>query len=117
MNRTSRVATLFAALGVAGCVVAPGPIEQQAGQANIACQQGDRRACNDAAYLQPAAAAERDQAQQQANVGTAVAAGVVGLVAGAAIVGSTNRGYRNDGYYRGPAYGGGYYGRPGYRRW
>jgi len=114
MTRPSRIATLFAILGLAGCVVAPGPVEQQAGQANFACQQGDQRACQDAAYLQQAASAERAQAQQDANVGTAVAAGVVGLVAGAAIIGAASNNDR--GYRRGPPPRR-YYGRPHYRRY
>ncbi|MBR0657300.1 hypothetical protein [Plastoroseomonas arctica] len=113
MSRPSRLATLFAILGLAGCVVAPGPVEQQATNASIACQQGYQQACNDAAYLQQAASAERNQAQQEANVGTALAAGIVGLAAGAAIVGSSDRGYR-----RGRPYNRGrYYGRPAYRRY
>lgn len=114
MHRPSRLVAVLAALGVAGCVVAPGPVEQQATQASIACQQGYQQACADAAYLQPAASAERAQAQQDANVGAAVAAGIVGLAAGAAIVGSSDRHY----YGRGRYYNRGrYYGRGHYRRW
>jgi hypothetical protein len=52
------------------------------------------------------------------NTGAAVAAGVVGLALGAAIVGSSDgrRGYYNDGYYERRAYYAPqpYYGRPYY---
>ncbi|MBS7813591.1 hypothetical protein [Roseococcus pinisoli] len=111
MTRAFRILAILTTASVTACTVAPGPVEQQAMQANIACQQGYVEACQTAAYLQPAASAERAQAQQQANVGTAVAAGIVGVAAGAAIA-SSSRPYYGRGYY-----GGGYYGRPYYRRW
>jgi hypothetical protein len=107
MTRPSRILALLSAVSVAACTVAPGPVEQQANQAGIACQYGDQEACRQAAYLQQAAQAERAQAQQNANVGTAVAAGLVGAAAGAAIVGASG-----PRYYSRPTY----YGR-GYRRW
>jgi len=110
MSRPFRILTVLAAASLAACTVAPGPMEQQATQANIACQQGYYQACQQAAYLAPAANAERAQAQQAANVGTAVAAGLVGVAAGAAIANSGPR-YYGRGYY-----GRGYYGR-GYRGW
>jgi Ni/Co efflux regulator RcnB len=119
MHRPSRLIVVVAAASLAACTVAPGPVEQQATQASIACQQGYQQACTDAAYLQQAASAERAQAQPDANVGTAVAAGVVGLAAGAAIVGSSGRHYRGRSYYgRGHHYRRGHhYGRGHYRRW
>ncbi|MBP0491459.1 hypothetical protein [Roseomonas indoligenes] len=93
--------------GLSACAPAgPGPYQQQANYAGYACQQGNPQACQDYQALAPAANAEAAQAQQNAVVGTAVAAGVVGAVAGAAIASSSRRGYRNRGYYRG---GGGYY--------
>ncbi|HEY4252556.1 MAG TPA: hypothetical protein VGM87_15190 [Roseomonas sp.] len=113
MYRPSRFVAVLTVLAVAGCTVAPGPVEQQATQASIACQQGYQQACTDAAYLQQAASAERAQAQQDANVGVAVAAGIVGLAAGAAIVGSSDRGYRRDRHYSR----GRYQDRSRYRRW
>ena len=106
MQLSFRILAIVSAAGLAACTVAPGPVEQQANQANIACQYGNYEACRQAAYLQPAASAERAQNQQAANVGTAVAAGLVGVAAGAAIAGSTGPRY----------YGRGYYGR-GWRRW
>ncbi|TCI00703.1 hypothetical protein EJV46_01280 [Roseococcus sp. SYP-B2431] len=111
MNPSFRVLAVAASVSMAGCAVAPGPMEQQANQANIACQQGYHEACRQAAYLQPAASAERAQNQQAANVGTAVAAGLVGVAAGAAIANSGPR-YYGRGYY-----GRGYYGRGYYRGW
>jgi hypothetical protein len=106
MPRPFRILAVLSAVSVAACTVAPGPVEQQATQANVACQQGYYDACRQAAYLQPAASAERAQAQQSANVGTALAAGLVGAAAGAAIVGAST-----------PYYGRGYYGRGYYRGW
>lgn len=111
MFRPIRLLALLVAAGTTACAVAPGPIEQQANQAGIACQYGNYQACQQAAYLQPAASAERAQAQQAANVGTAVAAGLVGVAAGAAIASSTGPRYYGRGYYGRP-----YYGR-GYHRW
>jgi L-amino acid N-acyltransferase YncA len=74
-------------------------------------------ACYDYQAVAPAANAEAYQQQQNAQVGTAVAAGLVGAVAGAAIVGSTrsNRGYYRGGrgYYRGDR---GHYRDRGYHR-
>lgn len=102
-----RILTLLAAASVTACAVTPGPYEQQATQANIACQQGSYEACRTAAYLQPAASAERAQAQQNAQVGTAVAAGLIGVAAGAVIADAARPGY----------YGRPYYGRGYYRRW
>lgn len=107
MLRPFRVLAMLAAASATACTVAPGPVEQQATQANIACQQGYYQACQQAAYLQPAASSERAQAQQTANVGTALAAGLVGVAAGAAIVGASSPGYYNRGYY----------GRGYYRGW
>ena len=108
MSRPIRLLALLAAASATACAVAPGPLEQQANQANFACQQGHYQACQQAAYLPPASSAERAQAQQAANVGTAVAAGLVGVAAGAAIASSTG-----PRYYYGPRY----YGRGYYRRW
>jgi hypothetical protein len=107
MLRPFRILAMLAAVSATACTVAPGPVEQQATQANIACQQGYYEACRHAAYLQPAASAEHAQAQQTANVGTALAAGLVGAAAGAAIVGASSPGYYNRGYY----------GRGYYRGW
>jgi hypothetical protein len=108
----------LAAIGLAACAPAPpGPYQQQAGNAAYACQQGIQQACYDYQAVAPAANAEAYQQQQNAQVGTAVAAGLVGAVAGAAIVGSTrsNRGYYRGGrgYYRGDR---GHYRDRGYHR-
>lgn len=104
MFRPIRILAVLAAASMTACAVAPGPVEQQANQAGIACQYGNYEACRQAAYLQPAASAERAQAQQAANVGTAVAAGLVGVAAGAAIASSAG-----PRYYGRPYYGRGYY--------
>lgn len=106
MPRSIRILAILAATGMTACTVAPGPMEQQANQAGIACQYGNYQACQQAAYLQPAAQAERAQNQQAANVGTAVAAGLVGVAAGAAIASTAAPRY---GYYGRPYYGRGYY--------
>lgn len=91
--------------GLAACApVGPGPYQQQANYAGYACQQGNTQACYDYQALAPAANAEAAQAQQNAAVGTAVAAGVVGAVAGAAIASSSRRSYRHRGYYRDRGY-------------
>ncbi|WP_426955839.1 hypothetical protein [Muricoccus radiodurans] len=103
---SARSLAILAAVGVSACAVAPGPYEQQAAAASQACYQGYTDACYQAQALQPAAAAERNQAQQNAQVGTAVAAGLIGAAAGAAIVSSSR-----------PYYGRPYYGRGYYRRW
>jgi hypothetical protein len=113
MSRPFRVLAVLATASMTACAVAPGPVEQQATQANIACQQGYQQACQQAAYLAPAANAERAQNQQAANVGTAVAAGLVGVAAGAAIASSGPRYYSRP-YYGRPYYG---YGRGYYRGW
>jgi hypothetical protein len=107
MQSPFRLVAVVATMGLAACAVAPGPVEQQAAQASIACQQGYKQACGTAAYLEPAASAERAQAQQDANVGTAVAVGLLGAVAGAAIVSSSQPRYYGRSYYR----------RGYYRRW
>ncbi len=109
MSRPFRILAVLATASMTACAVAPGPVEQQANQAGVACQYGNYEACRTAAYLQPAASAERAQAQQAANVGTAVAAGLVGAAAGAAIVGASG-----PRYYGRPYYG---YGRGYYRGW
>ncbi|WP_458095685.1 hypothetical protein [Roseomonas sp. WA12] len=120
-----RFAALLAAgsLVVAGCApvpVGPGPYQQQASNAAYACNQGIREACYDYQALAPAANAEAYQADQQAQqnavVGTAVAAGLVGAVAGAAIAGSSSRGrsYNRGRYYHRGGYDRGY--RRGYYR-
>lgn len=95
------------ALSLAACVVPPGPMEQQAALAAQACQAGNGYACADYQSLYPAAAAERAQNQQvqDAQVGTAVAVGALGLAAGAVIAGSSGGGHHRR-----------YYDRP-YRRW
>ncbi|MCK8784667.1 hypothetical protein M0638_09760 [Roseomonas sp. NAR14] len=99
-----RSIAVLAALSVTACATGPGPYQIQANQANYACQMGDPNACYAAQGLAPLAQAEYAQQQQQNNavVGTAVAAGALGIIAGAAIANS------------GPRYG--YYGR-GWRRW
>ncbi|WP_424813346.1 hypothetical protein [Roseococcus sp. YIM B11640] len=112
MMRASHILAVLAATSAAACTPAVGPMEQQATQANLACQQGYYEACRQAAYLQPAANAERAQNQQAANAGTALAAGLVGAAAGAAIVGASSPYYYRSGYY-----GRGYYGRGYYRGW
>jgi len=108
-----RLATvLIAASTASACAPVAGPYQVQADQAAIACQQGYREACYDYQAIAPAANAEAYQSQQDAAVGTAVAAGLLGAVAGAAIASSARP---SRGYYRG---GRGYdrgYGR-GYRR-
>ncbi|MFC0385765.1 hypothetical protein [Muricoccus vinaceus] len=115
-----RLAALLTALGTAAACapVGPGPYQAQATNAAYACQQGITQACYDYQAVAPAANAEAYQEQQNAQVGTAVAAGLLGAVAGAAIVGSTrDRGYRGRGHY-GPrrGYDRGYYGRGHYDR-
>jgi hypothetical protein len=96
---TFRLAALLVAGSVTGCAVTPGPYQQQAGSAAAACQQGIKEACYDYQALAPAANAEAAQQQQNAVVGTAVAAGLLGAVAGAAIASDNDRGYRR-GYYQ-----------------
>ncbi|WP_424136978.1 hypothetical protein [Roseomonas chloroacetimidivorans] len=99
---------------VVSCAPVPGPYQEQANNAAYACQQGIPQACADYQALAPAANAEAYQSQQNAAVGTAVAAGLLGAVAGAAIASSGDRGYRGRGHYRGH---GRYYGhRGGYHR-
>lgn len=109
------VALATALCTAAACApVGPGPYQAQANNAAYACQQGNRQACYDYQYIAPAADAETAQAQQNAQVGTAVAAGLIGAAAGAAIIGSSGRSH-----YRGRGYGGprrGYYNR-GYGRY
>ena len=110
LSRLSNAAVaLVAAGGLAACVPAVGPYEANASQAAIACQQGDQRACYDYQALAPAAQVEASQNAQNAAVGTAVTAGVVGAVAGAAIVGATAPRYYGRPYYRRPYYPGRYY--------
>ncbi|HEY8611185.1 MAG TPA: hypothetical protein VIL69_07835 [Roseomonas sp.] len=110
-------AMLTAGSLAAGCApVGPGIYQQQASNAAYACQQGIMEACQDYQALAPAANAEVYQQQQEAQVGTAVAAGLVGAIAGAAIASSTRsrrdyHGYR--GRYDGPR--GRYYHRGYYR--
>ncbi|SHI35877.1 hypothetical protein SAMN02745194_00127 [Roseomonas rosea] len=101
-----RLAALLTASSLAACAPGPaGPYQQQANSAAYACQQGIAEACQDYQALAPAANAEAYQQQQNAQVGTAVAAGVVGAIAGAAIASSARsdrRHYRGRGYYHRP---------------
>jgi hypothetical protein len=110
------MALLTAGSTLAACApVGSGPYQAQANNAAYACQQGIQEACYDYQNLAPAANYEAAQQQHQNNavVGTAVAAGVLGAVAGAAIAGSgRDRGYRGRGYYRDR-----HYGPRHYRRW
>ncbi len=107
----SHLAALVAMAALSACAPQVGPYEAQANAAATACSQGDRRACFEYQSIAPAAQAEAAQNQQNANVGTAVAAGVIGAAAGAAIVGATtsDRGYYNRPYYGRPYYRGGRY--------
>ena len=110
------VAALVALTTAVACApVGPGPYQQQASSAAYACQQGITQACYDYQAVAPAANAEVYQEQRNAQVGTAVAAGLVGAVAGAAIASSARRPhYRDRGYYEPRR---GYYGpRRGYYR-
>ncbi|TPG53367.1 hypothetical protein EAH89_16590 [Roseomonas nepalensis] len=116
-----RLVSLITALSTAAACApvgpgyyAQGPYQQQASGAAYACQQGIQQACYDYQAYAPAANAEVYQEQQNAQVGTAVAAGLLGAVAGAAIASSGRRShYRDRGYY-GPRRG--YY-RGGYHRY
>ncbi|WP_426960046.1 hypothetical protein [Muricoccus radiodurans] len=100
MSHSSRFLAILATASLTACAVAPGPVEQQATQAGVACQQGYYGACRTAAALQPAASAERARAEQNAQVGTAVAAGLVGVAAGAIIADAARPHYYGRGYYR-----------------
>ncbi len=110
-------AALATAAVLSGCAAVPGPYENQAASAAQACQWGNQRACYDLQALQPAVAAEQAQGQRDAQVNSALVAGLVGLAAGAAIIGASNsdRGYRGRGYDRG--YNRGYYDRGYGRGW
>jgi hypothetical protein len=105
MHRSFHILAVLATASVAACTVAPGPAEQQATQASIACQQGYSEACQSAAYLQTAAASERAHAQHNANVDAVLAAGLVGVAVSTDIVGASAPGY----------YGRTSYGRGSYR--
>ncbi|MBP0444200.1 hypothetical protein J8J14_05360 [Roseomonas sp. SSH11] len=113
-----RLAALLTAGSMAACAPVAGPYQQQASNAAYACQQGWLEACQDYQALAPAANAEAWQSQRDAQVGTALAAGVVGAIAGAAIASSgrdDRRYYRGRGYYDRPSYRHHGYGR-GYHR-
>lgn len=111
-----RLVSLLTALSTAAaCAPAgPGPYQQQASNAAYACQQGIQQACYDYQAITQAANAEAYQDQQNAQVGTAVAAGLIGAVAGAAIIGSSRRPHYRDRGYHGPRRG---YHRGGHRHW
>jgi len=94
------LAALTALSTAAACApVGPGPYQVQASNAAYACQQGIAQACYDYQAIAPAANAEVYQEQQNAQVGTAVAAGLLGAAAGAAIASSSRPHYRGRGYY------------------
>ena len=88
MPRLAFRATAFlAALSVAACATGPGPAEVMFQTATINCNRGVAAECENANRLYPAVLAEQGNAQTQANavaVG-AVALGVLGILAGAAI--------------------------------
>lgn len=82
-----RCVALIASLSVAACAVGPGPIEQQVSQSAGLCQQtGDATACGQWRNLAPLVEGERAQrvAQNNATAG-AIAVGLLGIAAGAAI--------------------------------
>lgn len=113
-NWRSLLLAIGALTSLAACAPAVGPYQMQASEAAYACQQGSPQACQDYQAIAPVANAEAYQAQQNAAVGTAVAAGAIGL--GAAIASSNNHHYHggyHGGYRRPPPR---HYHRSGYRR-
>lgn len=99
------ILVIGALTSLAACAPAVGPYQMQASEAAYACQQGSPQACQDYQAIAPVANAEAYQAQQNAAVGTAVAAGAIGLGVGAAIANSNNHyhgGYHGGGYRRPP---------------
>lgn len=71
------------AVGLSACASGPGPIETTQRAVLVACTGGDQMACQQANYLAPQVYAEQQERQKK----DAVASGVVGVLAGAAVIG------------------------------
>ena len=71
------------AVGLSACASGPGPIETTQRAVLAACTGGDQMACQQANHLAPQVYAEQEERKQK----DAVASGVVGVLAGAAVIG------------------------------
>jgi hypothetical protein len=95
------VLTMAAVASLAAC--GPTPAQVQLTGASQACANGDRNAC----AAVPGLNAQAQYEQQQQATGAAVAAGVAGIVGGAALGAATagpDRYYYGRPYYRGHRY-------------
>lgn len=81
-----RGVALLVALSVGACATGPGPIETHYTLASSRCAAGAEEECKAASALYPQVLAEQQQRQAQNDqAAAAVAAGLLGVLAGAAV--------------------------------